>query len=123
MNKLLTTITLLCFSVAANADIYFCESDSSANLIVPTESRYLNNLSEEGDVSIVVDSEKGFRHSEFEEYNGDCEISRIFLVCTFSSEGIGEGTFAIDIKGLSFSYIDHIYGMRLTSRAGTCTKA
>ena len=27
MNKLLTTITLLCFSVAANADIYFCESN------------------------------------------------------------------------------------------------
>jgi len=26
MNKLLTTITLLCFSVAANADIYFCET-------------------------------------------------------------------------------------------------
>ena len=26
MNKLLTTITLLCFSVAVNADIYFCPS-------------------------------------------------------------------------------------------------
>ena len=26
MNKLLTTITLLCFSVAANADIYFCQA-------------------------------------------------------------------------------------------------
>ena len=121
--KLPTRITLLCFSVSANADIYFCESDSSANLIVPTESRYFNNLSEEAGVSIVVDSEKGFRHSEFEECNGDCEISGTFLVCTFSSEGIGEGIFAMDIKGLSYSYIDHIYGMRLTSRAGTCTKA
>ena len=27
MNKLLTTITLLCFSVAVNSDIYFCPSE------------------------------------------------------------------------------------------------
>tara|TARA_A100001388_G_C28370212_1_gene312077 strand:- start:290 stop:457 length:168 start_codon:yes stop_codon:yes gene_type:complete len=26
MNKLLTTITLICFSVAVNADIYICPS-------------------------------------------------------------------------------------------------
>ena len=29
MNKLLTTITLLCFSVAANADIYFLDEDGN----------------------------------------------------------------------------------------------
>jgi len=32
MNKLLTTVTLLCFSVAANADIYFCETTKFAFL-------------------------------------------------------------------------------------------
>ena len=32
MNKLLTTITLLCFSVAANADIYFCTVEKTVDI-------------------------------------------------------------------------------------------
>jgi hypothetical protein len=32
MNKLLTTITLLCFSVAANANVYVCDSTVIANV-------------------------------------------------------------------------------------------
>jgi hypothetical protein len=32
MNKLLTTITLLCFSVAANANVYVCDSTAIANV-------------------------------------------------------------------------------------------
>jgi hypothetical protein len=31
MNKLLTTIILLCFSVAANADIYFCTVEKTVD--------------------------------------------------------------------------------------------
>ena len=32
MNKLLTTITLLCFSVAANAAVYVCDSTAVGNV-------------------------------------------------------------------------------------------
>ena len=32
MNKLLTTITLLCFSVAANAETYVCSSSTNDDL-------------------------------------------------------------------------------------------
>ena len=33
MNKLLTTITLLCFSVASNADVYVCDSTAIGNVV------------------------------------------------------------------------------------------
>jgi hypothetical protein len=56
MNKLLTTITLLCFSVAANADIYFCEVQTSA---LAHYNGLHQSLYGDGDTSIIVDTEKG----------------------------------------------------------------
>ena len=44
MNKLLTTITLLCFSVAANAETYVCSYDIGTNAVV-TVTQTLTRLS------------------------------------------------------------------------------
>lgn len=121
MKKILLLTTLL-LSSATQADVYFCTSETIATILVPATLGYTNHLSENDDTKIVVDSSKGFRHSEFADYSGDCETSGVFLVCSFESE-YGQGTIAIATSKLSFSYIDHIFGTRLTSRVGSCVKA
>ena len=64
MNKLLTTITLLCFSVAANADIYTCTTKARASVVHPGPigSNYLGygNVGEDGS-GFVVDTDRGMR--------------------------------------------------------------
>ena len=54
MNKLLTTITLLCFSVAANADIWFYETVALA--ILNDEAGYVYD---EGQ-SYIIDTDEGY---------------------------------------------------------------
>jgi hypothetical protein len=121
MKKTLLLAALL-LSSAAQADTFFCTSESMATIFAPPTLGYSNHLSENDDTTIVVDSSKGYRHSEFEGYSGDCETSGAFLVCSFESE-YGQGTIAIATSELSFSYIDHTFGTRLTSRVGNCVKA
>ena len=60
MNKLLTTITLLCFSVAANAEVYFCES-THATLLGGNEDGPFSIGTETDDYRIIVDTTRGFR--------------------------------------------------------------
>ena len=55
MTKLLTIITLLCFSVAANADIWFCETVALA--ILNDEAGYVYD---EGQ-SYIIDTDEGYR--------------------------------------------------------------
>jgi hypothetical protein len=121
MKKSLLLAAML-LSSAAQADVYFCTSETIATILVPPTLGYTNHLSENDDTTIVVDSSKGYRHTEFKGYSGDCETSGAFLVCSFESE-YGQGTIAIATSALSFSYIDHIFGTRLTSRVGSCVKA
>jgi len=75
MNKLLTTITLLCFSVAANADIYFCTPQGLSYLAPDdvTDIQYFNRDASENEV-FIVDTEKGFRQERDDDYRGSCEL-------------------------------------------------
>ena len=121
MKKPLLLAALL-LSSAAQADTFFCTSDSIATILVPPTLGYTNSLSENDDTTILVDSSKGFRHSEFADYSGHCESSDDFLICSSASK-YGQGTIAIAKLELTFTYIDHIFGARLTSRIGSCVKA
>ena len=127
MNKLLTTIILLCFSVAANADIYFCEvrvistigSDGSGSI-----------LDEPSGENWIVDTEKGFRSSGQSEYGGSCvpkESAFGDLVRCTADTDISELVFTIH-AGIPFA--EHGFSMVLISAEGTvqassgvCTKA
>jgi hypothetical protein len=78
MNKLLTTITLLCFSVAANADIYFCKASYLSVLL----SEWDDGIAMDDDTNFIVDTDKGFTvitdstsdSAPSEQYMGSCEI-------------------------------------------------
>jgi hypothetical protein len=53
MKKLLTIITLLCFSVTANADVYFCET--AANSTIDPDGRNASTVAV--DSTVYVDGE------------------------------------------------------------------
>ena len=121
MRKYLLLAAMLLSSVA-HADTFFCTSETQANILAP-QFGLPNYLSEKNDdTTILVNSSKGFRHTYSAGYKGDCETSEDFLVCSFESD-YGQETIAIATSELSFSYIDHIFGTRLTSRVGSCVKA
>jgi hypothetical protein len=123
--KLLTSITLLCFSITANADIYFCEDETAAG--ADLAGGYLNEDGRTNPVHIwVIDTSKGFRNtvSRNEEYRGSCEVERAYVLCKrFDSDKKGEWYFAIDTNSSTFTYTGHKYGAYASARAGTCTKA
>tara|TARA_B110000305_G_C19248555_1_gene543530 strand:+ start:523 stop:831 length:309 start_codon:yes stop_codon:yes gene_type:complete len=71
MNKLLTTITLLCFSVVANAEVYLCTEKKAVSM---DRMRVFNPpMRDEGEIISIflVDPERGFKKTWIEEdYSG-----------------------------------------------------
>ena len=122
MNKLLTTITLLCFSVAANADIYFCNPVHARAIFATAVVGNINILLD--DDRFIVDTEKGFRSnlSTVDDYSASCEIDRKFVQCGLKHE-LGDWLFAINIEDLTFSYTAVRLGRSVSSWVGTCIKA
>ena len=123
MNKLLTTITLLCFSVAANADIYFCEETAEGRLF-EFDSAYAEKIEAQ---KFILDTDLGWRRSDITFYIAPCEIDRDGLnqeviVCTDETD-LGNSTFSIRPADLTFSLIYHDYGLGFLGFIGTCIKA
>ena len=105
MNKLLTTIILLCFSVAANADIYVCSTKAQASILDPSISgtgslRIIGTNNDEDSTSYIVDTEQGVRTvfsdstqalltgtvADLEgDYRGSCETFVGYIRCSHSS--------------------------------------
>ena len=131
MNKLLTTITLLCFSVAANADVYLCTESQAVSL---DRQRVLNPpMRDKGEIISIflVDSEKGFRRTWLEEdYDGVCtvegnEISQELNCIQKSPMYSNPSTLIINLFGqspYSFTYVAQT-PYAVYSYAGTCIKA
>ena len=131
MNKLLTTITLLCFSVAANADVYLC---TEMNAVSMDRMRIFNPpMRDEGEIISIflVDSDKGFKRTWLEEdYDGVCtvegdEFSQELNCIQKSILYSNPSTLIISLMGrspYSFTYV-HQTPYAAYSYAGTCTKA
>ena len=130
MNKLLTTIILLCFSVAANADIYFCESTVDGDIWKPkVRSSLYNRIDHDGGSKFIVDSEQGVRTgSGMAVMEGPCKnvksvLEPDLLVCEAIFGDIGINSFAIDTKDNTFTYVEQNYRARISFYTGTCIKA
>ena len=121
MNKL-TMATLSCFSVAAYADIYVCESEISEEIVAPNvlTGNYINK---EVTKYFVVDSETGVRESNGNKHTDmPCQISDEFLICMSIYDEVGMNSFAIDTKNYTFTYVEQNYRTRVSSYYGTCIK-
>ena len=120
MNKLLTTIILLCFSVAANADIYFCEGATSA--YIDPQTNLSNNIVASDRYNWIVDTDKGFRYTQVGfDYEGSCELSDGYIICRSSLYFLSDKIFVIS-PILNFTYVSHLWGFTIGAYAGTCTK-
>jgi len=129
---MLTTITLLCFSVAANADVYFCTPQGLSYLAPDdvTDIQYFNRDASENEI-FIVDTEKGFRQERDDDYRGSCEIITdpipwIGWVCNAVGERYQQETLLIT-DGRLFTYSHH-FGVvtiapTVTTFGGRCIKA
>ena len=123
MKKLLTTIALLCFSVAANAETWACTNQ--VGVAMTTEGVISDNL---GGRSWVADTKKGLRvpdpEKAVDEYSGECD--------PFYYDGRVVGAFcnsdtnSIYIAHLTTGEIlfsaSHLEGSVGILYSGTCTK-
>jgi len=132
MNKLLTTITLLCFSVAANADVWFCETVVQALLDDEGGSVY------DTSPDFIIDTDQGFRILTplVQVYRGSCRqtfgellIERtplIFCEWTFGSSLSAE-MLIINVGLETFTYTELLgnggFGKGVSTASGTCVKA
>jgi len=109
MNKLLTTITLLCFSVAANAETYVCTEKKNS-----VTSHPIPRVNPDYNVSIfnaaggyIVDPDRGIRVFNEEGdsepiFRGLCDINAVIITCTHDNGGEFE-SIIINIRGGQYS--------------------
>jgi hypothetical protein len=132
MNKLLTTIVLLCFSIAANAEILFCTPQGLSYLAPDdiTDIQYFNRDAGGNEV-FIVDTEKGFRQERDDDYRGSCEIIIDSVpwngwICNAVREQHQYETLLIT-DGRLFTYSHHFGVVTIApivaSLGGRCTKA
>ena len=131
MNKLLTTITLLCFSVAANADIYVCDSTAVGNVGIA------NFLIDEAELQeqYILDTEAGMlsrtifngeRQPNPELTEVECAVEGLDLVCNEKTLLRSRVQIVIGVnRYLPFAYTEvNVFGdAKVRSTVGTCTMA
>ena len=119
MNKLLTTIAMLCFSIAANADAYFCETLRNMNLLA--DGFFNPNISRN---DFVVDTEKRIRIGASENYLGSCSTIVGGISCEYRRGTILGRLYINSSMGFNSSFtFTSTTGYAVSSSAGTCTKA
>ena len=127
MNKLLTTITLLCLPVVSFAEIYLCTSQKEATVMDPeVNGRSWFSISGDADGQVIVDTSRGFRpNASWDDYVGQCErTDDLSFRCTYDPPGsiwllsITETSRSGAIFGLS-----HTSSFAISAVGGTCTKA
>ena len=131
LNKLLTSITLLCFSVGASADIWFCQTTHWA--VLDQESKFAR----EHEGGFIIDTEKGFRNraSNTGLYGGSCiETSDVSgqpkIFCEEDKNLLNRATSGvqlfIDIRTQTFTYVrTNLWGgvgVGIETNLGTCTR-
>jgi hypothetical protein len=131
MNKLLTTITLLCFSVAANADIYVCDSTAIGN--VGTGTSFLIDVAELQE-QYILDTEAGMvsrtifngeRQPNPELTEVECAVEGLDLVCNEKTLLRSRVQIVIGVnRYLPFAYTRvSVFGdAKVKSTVGTCTQ-
>jgi hypothetical protein len=130
MKKLLATITLLCFSFAASADIYLCTEEKAVSV---DRMRVFNPpmRDESETISIfLVDPERGFKRTWIEEdYSGACTIEGNNNVKELNciqkgSSYANPSTLIMAIEGHDSYYFTYVHQspFAVYSYAGTCTK-
>jgi hypothetical protein len=125
MIKLLTTIALLCFSIAANAEVWFCTSEFRGLTMPVTASGFANK-----DAVFIADTDRGLRWEDSQIYIGECVITSPFdnIDCK-ASPFIGRGNlleyrlFIHETTGMFTAVKHELEQVRINTYAGTCTKA
>ena len=128
MNKLLLAIIPLCFSVAANADIYICESKNFGEGYVDGLHKslpYAANLIVDTDKGFILKS--GFTRTGHSEYAGTCNQGAEYLTCSYTRENFDRADLAIKLASRTnnyrFTFTQNVYAERVNFYTGTCTRA
>ena len=132
MNKLLTTVILLCLPDAALAEIWFCQTTHWA--VLDQEAKF----AQEHEGGFIIDTDKGFRNraSNTGLYGGSCiETTDVTgqpkIFCEEDKNLLDRLTSGvqlfIDIKTQTFTYVRTNlwggFGVGIETNLGICTKA
>ncbi len=130
--RLLTIVTLLCISVSANADIYFCVAERYGE-VASGYPRTGTLLEKEEFLTVdvyntIIDTEIGFKTADDDlssEYKGSCTESKSLIVCQLIEEN-GKRSILIDITrpNLEYSSVSQYFSdvSIFYGEVGTCTK-
>ena len=130
MKKLLTAIILLCFSVAANAEVWVCTEKKSSLTTAPSSIEngynvYIYDLAN----GYIVDTDRGMRRfnaggsTQPDPFVGSCEITGERIRCDTDPAANAIQSLLIDIDGErgNFSFSSHVIGF-VSASVGTCIK-
>ncbi len=125
MNKLLTTITLLCFSFVANAEQYLCVGEKASYLTTIGN----DDIYDTSDTRLVIDFEKGYRLvgiPGLEDYSGVCELTSNEETLFKCTDEIGITLHTITAyknnnSPITFTYVRQT-GQTVNARLGSCTE-
>ena len=121
--RLTTLIILILFTSVANAENYFCEDTAGISLDqygISTSAEEVHELEQKG---WIVDTDKGWRRSDFPDFNGNCESNKGYVVCKAQDIVFGEATFSIHPDGSNFILVYIDYGLNALAFVGKCKQA
>lgn len=115
-------ITLLTFCAGVNAEVYFCK-ESAAVSIDPY------NISESGEdggfpsqQDWIVDTDQGWRRTDFPDYRGACQKDKGYVVCRTDNIAFGEATLSIHPNSSNFVVVYLDYGLGALAFVGKCLR-
>ena len=122
--KALVACTSLCFSIAAvGSESYVCKESATVSIDQYEIVQPAENESELKRQNWIVDTNRGWRRSDFPFFHGTCETKKGYTVCRSDKLDYGEATLSIHPDGTNFIVVYMDYGLGALAIVGECTNA
>ena len=117
---LLTAIAFVFLSSSANSEIYRCEESAAVSIDPYDISTPPDDTGDVKPRDWIVDTEQGWRRSDFPDFRGSCQSNKGYVVCRTENIAFGEATLSIHPNGSSFVVVYMDYGLGALAFVGKC---
>ena len=115
-------VILLTFSSNVTAELYFCRESATVSI----DPYNVTSSAEGGDVPSrqdwIIDTERGWRRSDFPDYRGACQKNKGYVVCRTDNIAFGEATLSIHPNDSNFVVVYLDYGLGALVFVGKCSR-
>lgn len=115
-------LIVISFAARAYGEVYFCQQDASVSIDPFGVASPAKGDEDFEYRNWIIDTERGWRRSDFPEYRGSCAVNSGYVVCRTDNIAFGEATLSIHPNGSNFAVVYTDYGLGSLTFVGKCSK-